>query len=73
MTGYSGATQGGWQRHHRIYINADVIRSTSSTVFSAPSEMRTVPFVSQTPINNIPSYVKQHSRAIKIILQLHLH
>jgi hypothetical protein len=27
----------------------------------------------QTPINNIPSCVKQHSRAIKIILQLHLH
>ena len=35
--------------------------------------MRAVPFASQTPINNILSYVKQHSRAIKIILQLHLH
>jgi len=34
--------------------------------------MQTVPFASQTPINNIPSCVKQHSRAIKIILQLHL-
>ncbi len=66
------STQGEWKRHHRIYISAEVIRSTSSIVLAPPSEMRNVPFASQTPINNIPSCVKQHSRAIKIILQLHL-
>ena len=46
MTGYGGATKGGWRSHRRTLQNAVVIRFTSSTVFSHPSEMRTVLFAS---------------------------